>query len=186
MERVRNIPSSLFAISNAKDIRRAETILKSFKMKARISAGEIAVMHVPDTENPSDFLTKWVPIAKLKVTLFGVCRRPRGHRRVIAIATTTTVAQVYGAHGRRANAVATVHQRSSSVIGTLSTDRGGYVSPGSYRPKVGWAAPRYRGHGCMRVPVTPARDPLGCGRVQNGGSRQSALRCLPAWCSVRA
>ena len=38
-------------------------------LKARISAGEIAVMHVPDTENPSDFLTKWVPIAKLKRSL---------------------------------------------------------------------------------------------------------------------
>ena len=34
-------------------------------LKARISAGEIAVVHVPDEENPSDFLTKWIPKAKL-------------------------------------------------------------------------------------------------------------------------
>ena len=56
--------------NNSLSASRCKHLLLRYEMlKARISAGEIAVMHVPDTENPSDFLTKWVPIAKLKRSL---------------------------------------------------------------------------------------------------------------------
>ena len=32
----------------------------------RIEAGEATVVKVSDEENPADFLTKWVPVAKLR------------------------------------------------------------------------------------------------------------------------
>ena len=35
----------------------------------RIKAGRAVLGHVPDTENPADFLTKWVSLAKLEASL---------------------------------------------------------------------------------------------------------------------
>ena len=40
-----------------------------YVLRARIENGVCAVVHVPDAENPSDFLTKWVPIKKLNRSL---------------------------------------------------------------------------------------------------------------------
>ena len=52
--------------NNSLSASRCKHLLLRYEMlKARISAGEIAVVHVPDAENPSDFLTKWIPKAKL-------------------------------------------------------------------------------------------------------------------------
>ena len=44
-----------------------------FVLRQRIAAGECRVVHVPDAENPSDFLTKWLPAAKLRRSLAYVC-----------------------------------------------------------------------------------------------------------------
>ena len=30
----------------------------------RVKAGEVAIGHVPDSDNPADFLTKWLPAPK--------------------------------------------------------------------------------------------------------------------------
>ena len=35
-------------------------------MQQRIASGSIAVGHIPDAQNPSDFLTKWVNKSKFK------------------------------------------------------------------------------------------------------------------------
>ena len=44
-------------------LRRYSTFLQ------RVKAGECVVGHVPDVENPSDFLTKWVSGEKARVSL---------------------------------------------------------------------------------------------------------------------
>jgi hypothetical protein len=52
-----------------------------YTLMQRIQSGRINVVHVPDTENPSDFLTKWVPSKKLRASLSyvtGGARRPKG------------------------------------------------------------------------------------------------------------
>ena len=35
----------------------------------RVQSGYVELKHVPDTENPADFLTKFVPVAKVKSSL---------------------------------------------------------------------------------------------------------------------
>ena len=48
----------------------------------RIADGEVRLVHVPDDENPSDFLTKWVPAAKLRASLryaTGAAAKPKHH-----------------------------------------------------------------------------------------------------------
>ena len=40
-----------------------------YVLMQRIRSGSVKVVHVPDTANPSDFLTKWVPAAKLRASL---------------------------------------------------------------------------------------------------------------------
>ena len=52
-----------------------------YTLMQRIKSGRINVVHVPDAENPSDFLTKWVSAAKLRASLAyvtGAARRPKG------------------------------------------------------------------------------------------------------------
>jgi hypothetical protein len=44
-----------------------------YVLRQRIRDGECQVTHVPDAENPSDFLTKWVPADKLRKSLAYVC-----------------------------------------------------------------------------------------------------------------
>ena len=38
-------------------------------LKQRIQAGECTLVHVPDTEMPADFLTKWIPSPKLEQSI---------------------------------------------------------------------------------------------------------------------
>jgi hypothetical protein len=40
-----------------------------FTLKQRVAAGEIVMRHVPDTQMPADFLTKWIPKAKLEMSI---------------------------------------------------------------------------------------------------------------------
>ena len=42
-------------------------------LKRRISEGEVELKHVPDTDRPADFLTKWIPSPKLKQSLQYAC-----------------------------------------------------------------------------------------------------------------
>jgi len=35
----------------------------------RVAAGDVALRHVGDTQTAADFLTKWVPTSKLKLSL---------------------------------------------------------------------------------------------------------------------
>ena len=48
-------------------LRRYYTLMK------RIHGGEINVVHVKDEHNPADFLTKWLPKAKLAQSISYVC-----------------------------------------------------------------------------------------------------------------
>ena len=41
----------------------------------RVKAGLVRVGHVPDKENPADFLTKWVSAAKFKMSIAYVANR---------------------------------------------------------------------------------------------------------------
>jgi len=38
-------------------------------LKQRVAAGEVVLRHVSDTQMPADFLTKWIPRAKLELSL---------------------------------------------------------------------------------------------------------------------
>jgi len=38
-------------------------------LKQRVAAGEVVMRHVSDTQMPADFLTKWIPRAKLELSL---------------------------------------------------------------------------------------------------------------------
>ena len=50
--------------------RRSKHLLRRYYvLMQRIADGEVRLVHVPDDENPSDFLTKWVPAAKLRASL---------------------------------------------------------------------------------------------------------------------
>ena len=50
--------------------RRSKHLLRRYYvLMQRIADGEVRLVHVPDEENPSDFLTKWVPAAKLRASL---------------------------------------------------------------------------------------------------------------------
>ena len=42
-------------------------------LKRRIQDGEVILKHVPDTQMPADFLTKWIPAAKLEQSLRYAC-----------------------------------------------------------------------------------------------------------------
>ena len=42
-------------------------------IKQRIRSGEVALVHVPDPQMPADFLTKWIPRAKLEQSLRYAC-----------------------------------------------------------------------------------------------------------------
>ena len=42
-------------------------------LKQRIRSGEVALVHVPDPQMPADFLTKWIPRAKLEHSLRYAC-----------------------------------------------------------------------------------------------------------------
>ena len=49
---------------------RARHLLRRvFILMQRIRQGESRVLHVPDEENYTDFLTKWVPAKKLRASL---------------------------------------------------------------------------------------------------------------------
>ena len=50
--------------------RRSKHLLRRYYvLMQRIADGEVRLVHVPDEENPSDFLTKWVSAAKLRASL---------------------------------------------------------------------------------------------------------------------
>ena len=42
-------------------------------LKRRISGGECTLVHVPDPQMPADFLTKWIPNAKLEASIRYAC-----------------------------------------------------------------------------------------------------------------
>ena len=42
-------------------------------LKQRIRSGEVNVQHIPDEQMPADFLTKWIPRAKLEQSLRYAC-----------------------------------------------------------------------------------------------------------------
>ena len=47
--------------------RRSKHLLRRYYvLMQRIADGEVRLVHVPDEENPSDFLTKWVSAASLR------------------------------------------------------------------------------------------------------------------------
>ena len=56
-------------VSDACHVDCAENIPAACALMQRIAEGEVRLVHVPDDENPSDFLTKWVPAAKLRASL---------------------------------------------------------------------------------------------------------------------
>jgi hypothetical protein len=37
--------------------------------QVRVARGDVIVVHVPDVHNAADFLTKWIPVAKLNASL---------------------------------------------------------------------------------------------------------------------
>ena len=43
--------------------------MRYWALKQRIQAGECTLVHVPDTEMPADFLTKWIPSPKLEQSI---------------------------------------------------------------------------------------------------------------------
>ena len=46
----------------------------------RVTAGEVAVGHVRDSENPADFLTKWIGKAKLATSIEYLTNQNRWNR----------------------------------------------------------------------------------------------------------
>jgi hypothetical protein len=40
-----------------------------YALKQRVTSGELKLIHVNDVEMPADFLTKWIPRAKLEASL---------------------------------------------------------------------------------------------------------------------
>ena len=52
-----------------------------YTLMRRINSGVISVVHVKDEHNPADFLTKWLPKAKLSQSISYICginARPAG------------------------------------------------------------------------------------------------------------
>ena len=46
-------------------------------LKQRIRDGDAVLVHVPDPQMPSDFLTKWIPSTKLEASLRYACNSHR-------------------------------------------------------------------------------------------------------------
>ena len=44
-------------------------LIRSACLHQRVADGELHVVHIPDTENPSDFLTKFIPVAKTEASV---------------------------------------------------------------------------------------------------------------------
>ena len=59
--------SSVRVANSPKSAGRLRHALRRFAvLQRRIQEGEVQVKHVPDKDNAADFLTKWVPAAKLR------------------------------------------------------------------------------------------------------------------------
>ena len=41
-------------------------LARYIRIQQRVASGHVIVRHIDDEENPADFLTKWVPVRKLK------------------------------------------------------------------------------------------------------------------------
>ena len=59
--RVSNDPKSAGRLRHAQ--RRFATL------QARVARGDVTVVHVPDVSNAADFMTKWIPVAKLNESI---------------------------------------------------------------------------------------------------------------------
>jgi hypothetical protein len=64
-----NLPNVSVAMRKGAANRAKHMLRRYYVLMQRIRAGEITVCHVKDEENPADFLTKWVPAKKLKMSL---------------------------------------------------------------------------------------------------------------------
>jgi hypothetical protein len=64
-----NLANALIGADQGNAARSRHFLRRYFIMHQRVKAGEAIVGHVLDTENPADFLTKWVDKAKLNMSI---------------------------------------------------------------------------------------------------------------------
>ena len=64
-----NAANALLASGKGVPARSRHCLRRYLTFLQRVRAGEVTIGHVPDPENPSDFLTKWVPKEKLERSL---------------------------------------------------------------------------------------------------------------------
>ena len=64
-----NVANQLVASGTGSPSRSRHFLRRYFALKQRIRSGEVVVKHVDDPNMPADFLTKWIPSAKLETSL---------------------------------------------------------------------------------------------------------------------
>ena len=80
--------------NNAQSASRSRHFLIRYAAVQRyIAQGDVAVQHIPDAENPSDFLTKWVGKRKLQASLRYACNVPP----TVHVCSSPSDAQTLGA-----------------------------------------------------------------------------------------
>ena len=66
-------PGHVSSNSSSESARSKHFLRRYGVLKRRIEDGEVILKHVPDTQMPADFLTKWIPAAKLEQSLRYAC-----------------------------------------------------------------------------------------------------------------
>ena len=64
-----NLAHARVAMRRGAAARSRHLLRRYYVLRQRIERGACGVVHIPDAENPADFLTKWVPKAKLNRSL---------------------------------------------------------------------------------------------------------------------
>jgi hypothetical protein len=64
-----NMPNQLVAEGESSAARSRHHLRRYSVVQQRIAHGQVVLRHVPDTENPADFLTKWVQRAKFEKSI---------------------------------------------------------------------------------------------------------------------
>ena len=59
-----NLSNALVASDQGTASRSRHFLRRYYAFLQRVKAGEVAIGHVPDADNPADFLTKWLPAPK--------------------------------------------------------------------------------------------------------------------------
>ena len=97
-----NFANALIASNEGNATRSRHFLRRYYVLLQRVKAGDNVIGHVPDTENPSDFLTKWVSKAKLQQSLLYLTNanaiKGDGRRRVTPLEVSVLTA-VYGDKG---------------------------------------------------------------------------------------